>query len=352
MPAPRYSDELLLELARDAVAALGPDLTAEDCARHMRISSATLRNHFRSWSLLRQKLGLPPRGRANVWNRRHSRETLIAALQALAAQHGPTLSFPDFCRHTGITRNVFYHHFPSWSAGRAAAHLPPPLPRNTKHTNDQLLELGRAAYEALGCNLTQADFARHAGVSAGTILYRFGGWQPFRDKIGRHPKNPGCSKRRTLTHDDILDRLHDYADRHGPHFSQREFAARTGVSAYLISHRFGSFTAARERADLPPVPRLNHRRYSDEFLLEDLDRVARSLGHIPTRDEYRRLGDVNIETLLKRFGRDWPDIQRRLQQWREFRAAFPHGLPPLPRHLPERHRAQESTPAAGEQPGC
>jgi hypothetical protein len=225
----------------------------------------------------------------------------------------------EFARVSGRTPVTIYQRFGSWGAFREAAGLPRRAKRG--YSAAELLEKGRAAYEAIGCNMGAHDFERHSGVSPTTVIRHFGSWAEFRAQVG-HPRNPGNPKLRRYTREGILASLRRTVERVGETLTLKEFLQRTGLPGPTFYRHFMTWPEARECVDLPGHVK-KRTRYTDEFLLGDLHDVAVQLRRTPRREDYEAYGKASVETLLKRYGPEWKDVQDRYARFVEYQRAFP-----------------------------
>ena len=334
----RFTSEELIQVGRELVGEYGPELTQMQFCTEAGCSPGVVVRRFGSWGRFRMQLGLGRRDRRGS-RREYSDEELFEALREAATEHGPDLSIAEFTLHTGRSHQLVYTRFGSWDAFRAAAGLPAKVGVR-KYTKGELIAQGRAAYQAFGCNLTLGDFVRHTGIPTTTLYRRFRTWEEFRECFAAAARNPGNGRLRKYTREGLIELIRRVAEQAGSGLTKKEFIRRTGIADGTISRHFRTWAEARDCADLPPYVRAAQ-RYSDEFLLEDFGRVAGLVRGMPTRSDYKQCGTAAVETLIKRFGETWEDVQDRYERYREWKASFPHGPPRLSRDPEERRRQQE-----------
>lgn len=106
-----------------------------------------------------------------------TRESIIEAAKAAAAQTGGVVSRTDFVRLSGVSQYHLYHLFPDggWSEVRRMAGIEP-HPKNTQPISDHdlLAEFHRVVCE-LGAIPTWHKFGSVASVAPETVKKRFGG---------------------------------------------------------------------------------------------------------------------------------------------------------------------------------
>lgn len=88
----------------------------------------------------------------------------------------------------------------------------------------------------------------------------------------------------TVTKERVLEAIGECADKLKRTPTTKEFVTLTRISAKAVCNRFGSFGSAIRAAGLVTVG--PGYQTSDEDLLKDWARVARTLGRLPTKSEY------------------------------------------------------------------
>lgn len=269
--------------------------------------------------------------------RRYSTERLLDLGRELHAELGDSFTLGRFSRDTNVSGSTIRDRFGSWgefcdrlnvaphSPGDAS--LPRAAPGRPRYTDEWLLARVREAHKVYGDYMTLSDFCRFAGVSTHTATRRFRDFADLRNRAGLPARGNRNWKVSRHTREGLIDQLRDIAAQVGSSLKLHDFLQRAGVSSSTFYRHFTSWSQARDYADLTPHARRPQLK-TDEFLLDDLDRVATSLGRAPTRDEYRSLGNADPNTLRKRFGPTWDDVLDRGRRWCEYRRAFPHGPPP------------------------
>lgn len=125
----------------------------------------------------------------------HTRESLLAELQALANEHGPDVTLYTFRRETGITPYYVYDRWGNWTNLRRAAGLPVrPHPGPVYSDDDLLCEYHHATVQ-LDDFPTQTEFNRLSDRCWNTLETRFGKQpdvqQKYRDWLTTHdPDHP------------------------------------------------------------------------------------------------------------------------------------------------------------------
>ncbi len=199
------------------------------------------------------------------------------------------------------------------------------------YNEQKLLELGRDAIAELGGEMTCHEFSHHSGVSLSTIFRWFHSWREFRRRLGL-PENPRCRVKHSIySRKELLHQLRDFAEKHGPHFTQRQFLQATGISASTFVRYLGLWPEALARVGLTAIKQ-QPRLYSDEWLMRDLHQVVLFVRGLPSCTEYARLGKASSQTLLQRFGNTWSEVLDYYRRWRRAHlnneAATPRRLDP------------------------
>lgn len=109
------------------------------------------------------------------------------------------------------------------------------------------------------------------------------------------------------TEQDLLADLRRVAGEADGPLSEREYAARGRFGVTTFRRRFGSWNAAKRRADLRTR---EPERIDEERLLDDVRRVARSVDGRLSERTYADEGEFGVTTLRRRFG-SWNEAKRR-----------------------------------------
>jgi len=193
-----FSHERMLELARELFREHGSNLSLRQFARACRVSQTTILNHVGTWLEFKKHCGYPPvaapRGR---FAPDCTPEVLIRRLKELAAKYGDRITIATFHRHTGISTNVIYSRFPSWTEFRARAGLTPHNRSSKRLSTQALLADMCRVYITTRETMTRRRYQRHGYVSIRTLRERFGSWRKavdayldYIDKLVRLYPNP------------------------------------------------------------------------------------------------------------------------------------------------------------------
>lgn len=118
------------------------------------------------------------------------------------------------------------------------------------------------------------------------------------------PGDDAAGSRDRIPDEDLLAALRELADRLDRTPTTRDMRDRGPYSPSTYQSRFGSWTAARERAGVSSDA--DGVTYTDDELLDALTSFAADLGETPTRAEMREDGPHSPSTYADRFG-SWTD---------------------------------------------
>jgi hypothetical protein len=116
--------------------------------------------------------------------------------------------------------------------------------------------------------------------------------------------------------DEILDAIRRAAKELGRRPSRSAFIAHSGISEYQVLKYFPNWNNAVAAAGLEPDR--SNVQLEDAVLLEDWGRLVRELRQIPTRTQYRQLGNIGASSFEHHFG-PWskmPDVFRQFAETR------------------------------------
>ena len=175
------------------IAADGREVSVARFCRESGFSNTHIYRYFENWADLREQAGLPGRVNRSRIHARHTEESLLAELRAVAKIEGEDVSLADFRYHTRISQQPIYRLFGTWHRFKEAAGLheqrKPGLP--ARHDEESLRENLRKLVAERGSRITLHEFCRATGISGDTV-YRYGGWGNLRRQLGL----PGKGKRK------------------------------------------------------------------------------------------------------------------------------------------------------------
>jgi hypothetical protein len=197
----------MIDALRDLAGKVGPDISVRQFTTECGYSRPMVYEYFRNWADLRAQAGLPSQADHHGRNALYTRESLIAALQQLAARLGEDLSQIQFTHHTGISDCPVYRVFGNWKNFRAAAGLAAePKPGvKPQYTREDLLNLLRRQVTLQGRHIVLDQFCAATGVTR-DMINRCGGWTGLRQELGLPPRG------RRLRQPSLKTRLSNLAD--------------------------------------------------------------------------------------------------------------------------------------------
>jgi predicted transcriptional regulator len=104
------------------------------------------------------------------------------------------------------------------------------------------------------------------------------------------------------TDEELLDHLQRLAEELGRTPTERKINEVEGPSARTYNRRFGGFQQAQQAAGLEPNRSACEEEYTDEELLNHLQRLAEELGRTPTAEDIREADGPCPDTYRSRFG--------------------------------------------------
>lgn len=172
--------------------------------------------------------------------------------------------------------------------------------------DDALLEdLRQIAAEVDASIPTRAEYDTHGSYSSQTLVNRFGSWKAALKTADVADRTSGGK----IAQDALLDDLRRVADKLDAPPTTQQYDEHGNHARRTLTQHFdgwesaleaaGLDTGAHARGDGPPTTI----RISDDALLDDLRRVADVLGHPPTTQHYRDMGNHVPSTVLNRWGR-------------------------------------------------
>ena len=172
---------------------------------------------------------------------------------------------------------------------------------NTKYTDETLIAAVQRLAAVHGDGLTLHVFRRETGVGTTTIQTRFGGWLELREAAGLPRKKSGLQRARVHTFESLQTLLREQVRQVGPHLTEIEFCHRAQVSSTTIQRYCGSWQKLREAVGLKARPR-RRREWSETDLLFELHRVAQKVAALPTVADLVRESRISVPVFYSRFG--------------------------------------------------
>jgi len=113
------------------------------------------------------------------------------------------------------------------------------------------------------------------------------------------------SKGRRLSKEGIIAAIQEVARQLGRAPRSREFSPLSGISAWQVTGRFGTYCNAVRAAGLKPSQQ--GVKVAAAALLEDWGKVVRKIGAVPTRSQYKEAGSYSPDCFADRF-ESWVNV--------------------------------------------
>ena len=233
---------------------------------------------------------------------------LLASLKRVAVECGEDVTFLEFTRRTGHKYRLVQKKFGTWTDLREAAGLPriACIHREARHQNDEIVQILQEMAGAQGDQISLDEFARATGISGSNIHRLFGGWLKLRELAGLPAVKKSFQRRHSA--ESIEATLREYIAQKRGAVRLRAFCLDTGLSESSLWYHCGSWTRLLRKLGIDRLERTTRsrvpgRRWSDEELLGEFDRVAGKLGKIPTYAEFNLEGGCSWNVLFRRFGK-------------------------------------------------
>ena len=155
--------------------------------------------------------------------------------------------------------------------------------------------------------LSRSTYEKHGKYGGTTISKRFGSWNNAMERAGLSIyKHNGYKHQQCENDEDFFEDMRRVASQlQKTYITSGEYKQYGQYDCSSKLHRFGSWNAILEKADLSPTPfRLGKgKEISDEELFQDIERVWVKLGRQPTITDVKN-GEFSFgqNTFVRRFG--------------------------------------------------
>lgn len=169
----RAARQEILGALRKAAVQEGEALTLERFCGLSGVSRNAVYRHFGTWGNLRREAGMSVRG---GWPlaRRYDRTDILRRACSLMLELGPTLTFREFERRTGITRRAVEVHFGTWSHLRRELGLRGPATRPKLFDEEMMVAAVRRLLRQLRRMPTAREIDQFCPFSWSTLMRHFG----------------------------------------------------------------------------------------------------------------------------------------------------------------------------------
>ena len=279
-----YSDEELIEDLQRVIDELGRAPTTKEYNEHGIASASTISNRFGGWANALRSLGYEPQGSTASY----TDEELIEDLQRVIDKLGRAPTTAEYNQHGIASAATVDRRFESWSdALRSLGYEP-----QGTYTDEELKDDLQRVIDKLGRTPTVEEYNHHGIASYKTIDKRFESWADALGSLGYETHGPT-----EYTDEELIEDLQRVIDELGRAPTTAEYNQHGIASARTIDNHLGWVDALRslgyETQGATP--------YTDEELIEDLQRVIDELGRPPTTEEYDQYGVASDTTIKARF---------------------------------------------------
>jgi hypothetical protein len=170
-----------------------------------------------------------------------------------------------------------------------------------RYSDDELIQSIKSLADDLGGTPSQDQYEQEGKASASTLAARFGSFNEAMEAAGLDTTAPGGGDKYTDIR--LKQDIRRVADELGHPPSIAEYN-RDGIATDdTLNRRFGSYSEAIREAGFEPIPNGGkEEQFTDNELIQDINRVAELVGRSPTHSEYDTYGEAHSSTLHKRFG--------------------------------------------------
>ena len=178
----------------------------------------------------------------------------------------------------------------------------------SKPSNTDLLNDLQEVADDLGETPTIDQYKTHGSYTPWQIRSQFGSWTDAKEEAGL-PVNRSGSKH-YANDEALIEDIQRVAEEVQESPTARQYQEKGEYSLKTIQRRFGGWNKAKQEADLETYSNTGRKKYTDEELLNDLQRVAEEIGKSPTFQQYRSEGAADPCALEDRFG-SWNKAKKR-----------------------------------------
>lgn len=167
--------------------------------------------------------------------------------------------------------------------------------RKCKVSDEELLHKLNNLAETLGKTPSVREMDGKGEHSATTYRKRFGSWNEAVRKAGLKTN----SNTPDLSDGTLLENLKEFAFDLNSTPTQKEMRQEGPHASSTYVKRFGTWNKAVRKAGLEPNTQGS--KFSDQDLIDELERVATTLGHIPTQEEFGEKSEVSVSSYYNHF---------------------------------------------------
>lgn len=222
------------------------------------------------------------------------RDDLVEHLQNLAAELEKSPTTDEMHEHGQYSAQAYYYYFDTWDEALEAAGL-----ESTETTRTDLIEDLRAIQETIGTPSSWTDAIKEHGRYPLSQIYRkFGDIDSALDAANIEKEEPS-----PISKDEIIAEISRLATDGTPPTAD-QMDAEGAYSARTCGDRFGTWNDAVRAAGYEPLGTATE--YTDDELLNEIERLAEEVGKPPTTREMIEHGEYTASVYFRRFD-SWND---------------------------------------------
>lgn len=221
---------------------------------------------------------------------------ILSDIRRVAETLGEPPSTDQYREQGGYSVRTVYNHFEGFVDAREAADVAEGrLPENNR--DELLADIQRVADEVDG-EPSYQEYQSNGEYAIKGVTYRFGTWLEAKKAAGVYN---GGIKSLPSEGEILADMRRVDEDTDGP-LSQRRYNNRGEFFSKTAQRVFGSWRAACQISNVEQS-NMGPKSATDGAILSDIQRVAKELGHPPSKTEYDEFGDFTYGIIQTRFGR-------------------------------------------------
>jgi hypothetical protein len=219
-----------------------------------------------------------------------SAETIINELRRLTEENDRPPKQSEVRESTEFTQGAVTSTFGSWEDGLKAAGLEP---RTNGYTDAKVIEELQRVATQLGHSPSRTEFAEYGQISATTVRNHFGSWNE-----GLKAASLERTIQQTATDEEVIRAIQKLAAEFGRAPEAQEMERYGDCSVKAAQRCFGRWNRALISAGFEP-----HKQWSigKEELHRETQRLADTLGHVPSSIEMRNCGRYSLGPYLRTF---------------------------------------------------
>lgn len=291
----KYSEEELIEeLQRVSEEHCdGEAPRQKDMNKYGKFSYMTYYNRFGSWNKSLKEVNLEPHATPSSYTRseNYTNEELIKEIKKLNKKESVP-SPPrakDMTDKGAFSTNTYKRVFGSWNKAIEKANL---KPRNKKWSKEEIKNKILEYKNKYNKVPSGKDLNEEYGIGYQSMSKRIGGYYDLLDSLGLE------YSREKIPKNVLVDEVKIMAENLGKTPTQKEFKENSDHSLRPVIDRFGCYNNLLEESNLDK----NYVVYSEEKLINEMQRVIKSFERYPTREEFNKKSNFGYWRYYNHFG--------------------------------------------------